>query len=161
MKQCKTHPEWYAGLSVNNTPTEFQAFLATQHDDSNKKKCPIPCNDTAIEQVEKLRKIQGSCYTATKNANPICYKAVVWVATAGYKDPKLKKNYVGISPKSSFEDVQARLAKNKDKKSRCDHMPCPCHTAVSGEKCRDSVKWVLKTRTRSPGAITCRALATL
>lgn len=142
MKQCKTHPEWYAGLDVNRSMLEFQAFLATQHDDSNKKKCPIPCNKTAIAEVVKLQETFGSCYTATKEANEECFKSVVWVATAGYKDPKFKKFYEGLGPKSSFEDVQSRLA--DDKKSKCNHKPCPCHTAVLGEKCQKSVKWVLK-----------------
>lgn len=138
MKQAEFHSEWYRGLSTNSTPEEFQAFLHQGRKDSTGKKCPMPCNKTAVEHEINITKELGNCFTATEGSQ--CYHDVVWTATKGYNNKKLGHWFKGISPKSRFEDVQDYL--HKDPKSKCQNRACPCHTAVPGDTCYERVMWL-------------------
>jgi len=132
------HESWYFGLNATSSFEQFQAFLHSQHSADSTRLCPQPCSR---EAVESLKHVNGGTHHCTKvNSGEECYKAVNWVMSDGIKlHPKW---YVNITTNWTFEKVQARLA--KDKKGACSKLyPCPCHTALEGERCHSSVQWVL------------------
>mmetsp|Transcript_120404 Transcript_120404/g.335941 ORF Transcript_120404/g.335941 Transcript_120404/m.335941 type:complete len:464 (-) Transcript_120404:128-1519(-) len=132
------NPEWYPGLTNASSHDEFQAFLHNQrHVDSEaaKKACPNPCNKEVVDEA----KLRATCKTAEMHDE--CYESVLWGATKGIKaHPDW---YAGLYSNSSFEDFQLHL--HKDNNTKCHFVPCPCHVATKGDKCYNSVMWVLTT----------------
>lgn len=137
MDNVNPHPDWYPGLTNESSFAEFQAFLHKQHNGNIMKLCPMPCNLTAVKLVEKID-VKHHCHTSSPGES--CYKSIAWVIEEGIvKHPEWYEN---MTSDATFEEVQARL--NKDEDSSCKRIPCPCHTAVKGEKCYDSIQWVFK-----------------
>lgn len=122
-KGISTHPQWFKGLSENSTFEEVQ--LSIHKDPKAVHPCPKPC--------------EAKCHTSIKG-DP-CHAAVKWVLQKGLtKHPTWFK---GLDNSSTFEAVQAHLHKDLRVSVSCAK-PCPpCHTAVKGEKCFDSVRWVM------------------
>jgi len=166
----RLHADWYEGLTEDSSFEQFQAYL---HKDS-KMGCPRPCSrkelvgadetkatisktvHQATSEVEKADKTAAvattpapdldqskrPCHNAVKGdvKDGECYKHVMWAMETGINtNPEW---YPGLNKRSSFEDFQTVLTKNPE--VRCPR-PCPCHTAVPGEKCHESVAWVLRT----------------
>mmetsp|Transcript_106955 Transcript_106955/g.312787 ORF Transcript_106955/g.312787 Transcript_106955/m.312787 type:complete len:474 (+) Transcript_106955:26-1447(+) len=92
------HPDWYAGLEDNATFEDFQLHL---HEDNHTKCHHVPC----------------PCHTARKGEK--CYWSILWVLRTGIK--KYPKTFKGLSAKSSLEEVQIHL--HKDRTSTCGR-PC-------------------------------------
>jgi len=130
------HPEWYEGLSKDSSNDEFQALLHNQHHvdaEAAKKACPNPCNAKVVKEAI----LSLTCKTA--NAGDDCYNSVFWGATTGIiSHPQW---YGNLTSESAFEEFQLHL--HKDNHTKCHHVPCPCRTAVKGDKCYASAKWVV------------------
>jgi len=131
----KQHPEFYNGVDENSTFEEFQALLHLQKNEDATKRCPNPCNKKAVDRLDDVD--MRHCNTASPGES--CYKSVAWVIEDGIK--KHPAWYENITEESSFEEVQARLV--KDKQPACRRHPCPCETATKGDACYNSVKWVM------------------
>lgn len=136
MDEVRAHPEWYPGLNSSSSVEEFQAWLHLGKKDSLGQRCPIPCNEEAMEAA-KNNSEAGPCHIAQKGEP--CHRDVLEVHEDLKKHPD---KYDGLSKSSTFEEIQTYLQKTGG--SHCDHLPCFCHTAVKGERCYESVSWVLE-----------------
>uniref|UniRef100_A0A7S2J4F0 Uncharacterized protein n=1 Tax=Zooxanthella nutricula TaxID=1333877 RepID=A0A7S2J4F0_9DINO len=157
------HPEWYRGLSQESTIEEVQAYL---HKDA-KGSCELPCNPMgdisvrappphakpAVEEAARETdsgaidaapgaqhfdaEHESHCSTAVKGQT--CYDDVMFGVKQGITEHP--EWYPGLSASSSFEDFQGVLHRNPE--LQCPK-PCPCKTAVVGDKCLKNVQWVLR-----------------
>jgi len=138
------HPEWYPGLPAHATFAEVQAYLHNQKTADSSGKCLLPCNVSAVAVAKKYA--EGPCHTASKETDAKCYKAVLWVMSKGIRQHP--DWYSNLSQASSFEDVQARLA--RDSEGACWNLrPCPCETARHGDACWNAIQWVMKVGIRN------------
>jgi len=133
------HPKWYPGLPTHASFAEVQAYLHNQKTLDSSRKCLLSCNVSAVAVAEKYA--EEPCHTASKQTDSECYKAVLWVMSKGIRHHP--DWYHNLSRASSFEDVQARLARDSDGACRNLH-PCPCETARHGDACWKTVQWVMK-----------------
>lgn len=136
MEEVEAHPEWYPGLNKSSSVADFQALLHLGKKDSMGRRCPIPCDEEAVDMAHN-NSIYLDCHIAQKGEP--CYDKVVEVYNDTEKHPE---KYDGISMDSTFEEVQTYVHSHG---AHCDNLPCHCHTAVKGEKCYESVSWVLST----------------
>jgi len=138
MDEVDAHPEWYPGLNSSSTVEEFQALLHLGKKDNEGKHCPIPCDEEAVDKAANNSEWLN-CHIA-QQGEP-CYDAVVEAYEGVKKHPE---KYDGISEESTFEEIQAFVHHHRSG-AHCDQMPCKCRTAVKGEKCYESVSWVLSS----------------
>mmetsp|Transcript_105047 Transcript_105047/g.208833 ORF Transcript_105047/g.208833 Transcript_105047/m.208833 type:complete len:620 (-) Transcript_105047:40-1899(-) len=131
MHAVNLRPEWYMGLSNKSRFVDFQEFLHRGRKDDEGKRCPRPCRLSAVTSLQSAK----ACHTAVQGEP--CWNDVTRIHNEVLDQ---SKSHAGVSPSSTFEDIQLMLSKQAD--SHCDHMPCPCHTATEGEECFRHVEWV-------------------
>jgi len=94
----KKHPKWYKNVSSTWTLERVQDRLADdKHSDCKNPSCP--------------------CHTAEEGEK--CFSSVKWVMSTGIKNHS--KWYKGLTPKSTWEEVQMRL--HSESKTHCK-LPC-------------------------------------
>jgi len=105
-----------------------------KHKDKDKEE-PESEEEKASDKMEEDKK--APCHTAEEGEK--CHKDVLFGMTEGiYGHPEW---YPHLNIRNNFEEFQAVLHENP--KLHCPK-PCDCHTAESGEKCHDSIKWVIR-----------------
>jgi len=135
MEEVSLHPEWYAGLTNESSFEAFQEWLHRGKKDDEGRRCPRPCNLDAIKNVTSSS-AAGYCHTALRNEP--CWDDVLDVHFNKLQESA--ELYKGLTASSTFEDIQLKISNTSD--SRCDHRPCPCHTAIEGDMCYRHVMWV-------------------
>eukprot|EP00122_Pirum_gemmata_P011869 Pgem_evm1s11007 len=128
------HPQWYPGMSKNNTDLEWQFYLHKNPKKDEAKcdkiiQCPLPGNNCVLPQQNKCSKVK----TGEK-----CYKDVEWAKNTGLHEnhPYFPKE---LTVTSRFEDFQNWLwSEGKcDKPAECWD---GCHLVTVGG-CYDAIKF--------------------
>lgn len=119
------HPKWFQGLNQGSSMQEVQLHLHKSPPRGMPVKCPKPCEEDCGE---------------TFPGEP-CHGGVTWVMEEGIVNHS--SWFVGLTPESSFAEVQLNIHNNPNATVFCPK-PCNvCHTAIEGERCYSAVMWVL------------------